>query len=76
MRSIRLNLDEDYQWPEDVKVIIRAFREEGLYCSAQQAHWMWQEYSDSMCAGWMTVHEDDENIVSKCRAYFTEVGMD
>jgi hypothetical protein len=75
MKSIRLNLSDTFAYPDDVETIVKAFAQDGYDCTPEQAHWLWQEYSDSVCAGWMTVRNDGF-IVNHCRPYFTVVGMD
>lgn len=43
--------------PEDLKMIIRAALEYDYLIDAEEAYKIWDEYSDSMAAGWMGLDE-------------------
>lgn len=61
-------------YPKDVTRIVRAFAAQGFHCSRLQARELWEQYSDSMCAGWLIVDSyDDVGIVQALRPYFVEV---
>jgi hypothetical protein len=51
---------------------VRIFAERGYEISATDAENAWEQFSDSMCAGWMMLGEDDE-VFHDCFRYFEEV---
>ena len=54
MRVLRyIVADNDIRYPDDVDRIRKVLHEAGFDVSAGEAQRMWDEYSDSMCAGWM-----------------------
>lgn len=77
MKQISLILDNDFEYPRDVDRIVKAFAAEGYWCTPEQAHHLWDKYSDSMYAGWMSLDSYlDFDIVMLCRPYFNEIGID
>lgn len=79
MIPIRLKLkpdDTSYYREDDVRRITQAFANNGMFCSMEQAEWLWESYSDSMCAGWIFIPEDDDEIISCCRPFFEEAKYD
>jgi hypothetical protein len=54
----------NHRWPHDVKRIMNA-----MNCTEQEAIYMWNEYSDSLHAGWMGLPKLDSTIRQLCRPY-------
>jgi hypothetical protein len=74
MKNLKLKKRENYyfEFESDVKRIVRIFAERGYEISATDAENAWEQFSDSMCAGWMMLGEDDE-VFHDCFRYFEEV---
>lgn len=53
-------IDEFYL--DDCKRIQRVLNEQGLDVSLEEAHYLWAQFSDSYCAGWLSIGEDDGYI--------------
>jgi hypothetical protein len=66
-------LDEDNEvdiyYLEDCKRIKEIFKERGEYITLQQAEKMWQHFSNLMCAGWMMLPEDDDEVYLAAKRY-------
>lgn len=61
---------EDFEHKQDLARIIQAFANAGYTCTMHQADQMWQYYSDTMAAGWMSLPEKDEDIIATVKSYF------
>lgn len=52
--------DTDFHdYGADILRVQNAVQRNGYECSPTQAKELWEEYSDSMCAGWMGLPEDE-----------------
>jgi len=47
---------------KDVVRIRNALWDRGMNTYLIDAYYMWREYSESLCAGWITLPESDEKI--------------
>lgn len=54
----------NHRYPQDVKRIMNA-----MNCTEQEAIYMWDEYSDSLHAGWMGLPKLDSTIRQLCKPY-------
>lgn len=72
MKKIRRTHDQaPFAYPDDVERIVQAFANIGLEATPEQANELWLDYSDSMCAGWMTLNgETDDYIIASCMPFF------
>lgn len=61
-----------YEYTNDISRIVEIFAQRGYEISHSDAVRAWEEYSDSMCAGWMCLGEDDE-VFQDAFHYFEEV---
>lgn len=61
-----------YEYTNDIDRIVKIFADRGYEISHQDAVRAWESFSDSMCAGWMNLGEDDE-VFQDCFSYFKEV---
>ena len=64
---------EEFDYPEDVDKIQRAFYNKGFLVASEIAEYAWHEYSGDMSAGWMCLPDDDEFIVRSCMPYLKEI---
>lgn len=62
-----------FEYTNDIDRIVKIFADRGYKISSEDAVRSWEEYSDSYAAGWLTLHETDEEIFNNCFEYFEEV---
>jgi hypothetical protein len=74
MRRLRYKPKEfTIRYPEDVKQIINAFKNQDIIISEQDAASAWYDYSEELCASWLiTDGIPDEDIVECCSPYLTD----
>lgn len=58
------DLREEIRYPEDCERIQRILAQAGHIVTTNEAQRIWEAYSDSYCAGWMRLHEKDEDVLS------------
>ena len=51
-----------HRWIEDVKRIQSVLLVNGYEADLKDCADLWEEYSDDMCAGWIGLPEDDEDL--------------
>jgi hypothetical protein len=61
-----------YAYENDIDRIVKIFADRGYEISHQDAVRAWEAFSDSMCAGWMNLGNDDE-VFQDAFYYFEEV---
>jgi hypothetical protein len=60
-----------FTYPDDVERIVRVCAEAGYEISRNDAHAAWQDYSETMCASWMILPDNDDayivaTILNRC----------
>lgn len=50
------------EYIDDTKRIVKISFDNGIILSLKEAEEIWEEYSDSMAAGWMNLPEDDKEL--------------
>jgi len=60
IQPIHLGFDFD----DDVERIVRICAEAGYEVTSSDARQIWEDYSESMAAGWMMLFKDDENVLN------------
>lgn len=50
------------RWPDDVSRIMKVAFDRHVYLSPLDAQTAWEDYSETMCAGWLCLPETDEEI--------------
>jgi hypothetical protein len=72
----KLRFKEPYnhhiEYTNDIDRIVKIFADRGYEISHSDAIRAWEEFSDSLCAGWMCLGEDDE-VFHDAFYYFEEV---
>lgn len=54
---------KEIEWLDDCLRIQRIINIYSKYMvSLATAEWIWQQYSDSKCAGWLSLPDDDEEL--------------
>lgn len=74
LRKIRIRRAtawDDYR--SDVLRIQQAFADAGYDISELEAHALWREYSEDVCAGWLFLPDNDADIVACLRGKFETV---
>lgn len=58
------------KWPEDIDHIIKALARLGYEISHNSARMAWEDYSQTMCAGWISIDNlTDETIWSNVEPF-------
>lgn len=60
-------------YPGDVDRIVEVCKNKGYEVSRNDVVLAWQAYSDSMCAGWLILHENDDDLFHTVKTYLQEV---
>lgn len=61
LKYIEQGIPDSYE--KDVRRIQGVMYKAGFPMSRQEAYNRWQAYSESLCAGWIFLPEEDEDIV-------------
>jgi hypothetical protein len=61
-----------FEYTNDIDRIVKIFADKGYEISATDAVRAWEQFSENMCAGWMSLG-DDEEVFQDCFSYFEEV---
>jgi hypothetical protein len=59
-----------YEYTKDIDRIVKIFAERDYEISQEDAVRSWECFSESYCAGWMSLGEDDNEIFQDCLVYF------
>ncbi len=62
-----------YEYTNDIDRIVKIFAERGYEISHEDAVRAWEEFSESYCASWMGLGNDDE-VFQDAFSYFEEDG--
>lgn len=62
--ALEINDDKDFthRWLEDVERIQKVLLENGYSSPLSDCSGLWNDYSGSMCAGWLGLPEDDKDL--------------
>lgn len=74
MKKLRVKqkYNHHFEYTNDIDRIVKIFADRGYEISHQDAVFAWEQFSDSMCAGWMCLGSDDE-VFGDAFYYFEEV---
>jgi hypothetical protein len=61
-----------FEYTNDIDRIVKIFADKGYEISATDAVRAWEQFSENMAAGWMSLG-DDEEVFQDCFSYFEEV---
>lgn len=67
-----MRLLEDCSYPEDVRRIVHVLASQGYFISPSDAEKAWEEYSESICAGWLFLPDKDVDLISLITPYLSE----
>lgn len=72
-KLVYVNPEGTEHYPHDIDRIIEVCRNRGYEVSRNDALLAWQDYSDSMCAGWMGLHKSDDDLFLEVQSRLQEV---
>lgn len=61
-----------FEYQNDISRIVKIFADRGYEITHTDAVHAWEQFSESMCAGWMNLGDDDE-VFQDAFYYFEEV---
>jgi hypothetical protein len=70
--KVKEQYNHHFEYKNDIDRIVKIFADRGYEISATDAIHAWEQFSDSMCAGWMILGDDNE-VFQDCSSYFEEV---
>ncbi len=70
--KVKKTYNHHFEYTNDIDRIVKIFAERGYEISATDAVRAWEQFSENMCAGWMSLGDDDE-VFTDAFWYFEEV---
>lgn len=70
--KVKEQYNHHFEYQNDIDRIVKIFADHGYEISHSDAVHAWEQYSDSMAAGWMSLG-DDEEVFQDAFYYFEEV---
>lgn len=70
--TVKQQYNHHFEYQNDISRIVNIFADRGYEIAHADAVRAWELFSDSMCAGWMSLGEDDE-VFQDAFYYFEEV---
>jgi len=70
--KVKEQYNHHFEYTNDIDRIVKIFSDKGYEISATDAVKAWEQFSDSMCAGWMSLGDDNE-VFEDVFSYFEEV---
>lgn len=74
LKKLKVNqrYNHHYEYTNDIDRIVEVFADRGYEISHTDAVLAWEQFSENMCAGWMSLGDDDE-VFQDAFSYFEEV---
>lgn len=69
--KVKEKYNHHFEYTNDIDRIVKIFADRGYEISHTDAVLAWEQFSDSMCAGWMNLGSDDE-VFGDVFYYFEE----
>lgn len=69
--KVKEQYNHHFEYTNDIDRIVKIFADRGYEISSTEAVHAWEMFSDSMCAGWMSLGQDDE-VFQDAFPYFEE----
>jgi hypothetical protein len=70
--KVKEQYNHHFEYKNDIDRIVKIFANRGYEISHTDAVFAWEQFSDSMAAGWMSLGSDDE-VFEDAFCYFEEV---
>jgi hypothetical protein len=71
--KVKEQYNHHFEYTNDIDRIVKIFANKGYEISATDAVRAWELVSNNWEAGWLTLHENDEEVFQDCFSYFEEV---
>jgi hypothetical protein len=72
--KVKTPYNHHFEYTNDIDRIVKIFADRGYEIAHTDAVRAWELYSDSMCAGWMSLGKDDE-VFTDVFCYFEEISQ-
>ena len=75
MKKLKFKQLNSHHWEyaSDIQRIVKVFADRGYEISESDATFAWEAYSESMCAGWMYLDQEDLYVFQNAITYLEEV---
>ena len=70
--KVKKTYNHHFEYTNDIDRIVKIFADKGYEISATDAVRAWEQFSENMAAGWMSLGDDDE-VFTDAFWYFEEV---
>ena len=70
--TVKQQYNHHFEYQNDIDRIVNIFADRGYEISHTDAVHAWEQFSENMCAGWMSLGDDDE-VFGDAFYYFEEV---
>jgi len=70
MKKIEIISEHGERYIDDIRRIKKILRERDYDATLTISEALWDKYSYSMAAGWMTLPDDDEEVFDCIKSYF------
>jgi len=70
--KVKEQYNHHFEYKNDIDRIVKIFADRGYDISHSDAVRAWEQFSESYCAGWMSLGSDDE-VFEDAFCYFEEV---
>jgi hypothetical protein len=70
--TVKKQYNHHFEYTNDIDRIVKIFADRGYEISATDAVKAWEMVSNDWSAGWLTLHEDEEEIFQDCFRYMKE----
>jgi hypothetical protein len=71
--KVKEQYNHHFEYTNDIDRIVKIFADRGYEISHSDAVKGWEQFSESYCAGWMSLGSDDDEIFDDAFYYFEEV---
>lgn len=71
MKEIKIVTEHGQRYIEDIKRIKNILIEKGYNATLTNSESLWDKYSDSMEAGWISLPDEDEAVFSCIKSYLS-----
>jgi len=69
LKTVKVINTPSFDYSYDLKRIVQVFQDRGIYLSTEQAKEIWTLNSDAVCASWLFLPENDEDLFQECMRY-------
>ena len=70
--KVKEQYNHHFEYTNDIDRIVKIFADRGYEISATDAVHAWEMVSNNWAAGWLTLHEDEEEVFQDCFRHMKE----